>query len=64
MVRAHLNVAAEIEAYAAYLNARHAARRHLDEDELVEFEADALKAKAQMERAWLENKPTQGESSA
>ena len=47
-------VGAEIEAYAAYLNAP---RHVLDQDEQALFDQDLLKARAAMERAWLEAKP-------
>lgn len=50
-----MNVADEILAYAAYLNAP---RGVLDDDEQALFDEDIVKARAQMERAWLENKPT------
>ena len=50
-----LDQAAEIEAYAAYLNAP---RGVLDHDEQALFDQDLVKARAQMERAWLESKPT------
>jgi hypothetical protein len=50
----HEDVGAEIEAYAAYLNAP---RGILDSDEQVLFDQDLLKARAAMERAWLEAKP-------
>lgn len=45
----------EAAAYAAYLNAP---RGVLDDDEQALFDQDQAKARAQMERAWLENKPT------
>jgi hypothetical protein len=48
------DVGAEVEAYAAYLNAP---RGILDSDEQVLFDQDLLKARAAMERAWLEAKP-------
>jgi hypothetical protein len=48
------DVGAEIEAYAAYLNAP---RGILDHDEQMLFDQDLLKARAAMERAWLEAKP-------
>jgi hypothetical protein len=48
------DVGAEIEAYAAYLNAP---RGLLDSDEQLLFDQDLLKARAAMERAWLEAKP-------
>ena len=50
-----LDVGQEIEAYAAYLNAPRGVLRH-EEQEL--FDRDLAKAKAQMERAWLEAKQT------
>lgn len=46
------------EAYGHYLNARPRAVEHFDADALAEYDADLAKAKAQMERAWLESKPT------
>jgi hypothetical protein len=48
------DVGAEIEAYAAYLNAP---RGILDHEEQTLFDQDLLKARAAMERAWLESKP-------
>jgi hypothetical protein len=48
------DVGAETEAYAAYLNAP---RNVLDHDEQTLFDQDLLKARAAMERAWLEAKP-------
>jgi hypothetical protein len=48
------DVGAETEAYAAYLNAP---RGLLDSDEQLLFDQDLLKARAAMERAWLESKP-------
>lgn len=53
-----LDHAVEVEAYAAYLNAP---KGVLDVDEQPLFDQDLVKARAQMERAWLENNPTQGE---
>jgi hypothetical protein len=50
-----LSVAAETEAYAAYLNAN---PDLMDDDEREMFVQDKEKARAQMERAWLEAKPT------
>jgi len=50
----HGDVGAETEAYAAYLNAP---RNVLDHDEQVLFDQDLRKARAAMERAWLEAKP-------
>lgn len=51
-----LDHGAECEAYAAYLNTP---RGLLDDDEQALFDQDLIKAKAQMERAWLESTPTQ-----
>ena len=48
------HVGAEIEAYAAYLNAP---RHVLDQDEQALFDQDLLKARAAIELAWLEAKP-------
>jgi hypothetical protein len=48
------DVGAATEAYAAYLNAP---REFLDDDEQELFEQDLVKARAAMERAWLEAKP-------
>lgn len=48
------DVGAEVEAYAAYLNAP---RGMFDSDEQVLFDQDLLKARAAMERAWLKAKP-------
>ena len=48
------DIGAEIEAYAAYLNAP---RGILDSDEQVLFDQELLKARAAMELAWLEAKP-------
>jgi hypothetical protein len=48
------DIGAETEAYAAYLNAP---RNVLDNDEQALFDEDLLKARAAMERAWLEAKP-------
>jgi len=47
----------EAEAFAAYLNAS-MGRPFDDPDEQRFFDQDLIKAKAQMERAWLESKPT------
>lgn len=49
----------EIEAYAAYRNALTFARERYDIDELEQFEEDLAKAKAAMERAWLDLIPNQ-----
>ena len=48
------DVGAETEAYAAYLNARRGVL-HSYEQELLD--EDLGKARAEMERAWLEAKP-------
>lgn len=48
------DVGAATEAYAAYLNAP---RGVLDTDEQKLFDQDLVKARAAMERAWLEAKP-------
>ena len=45
------DIAAAIEAYAAYLNAP---RGVLDPDEQQLFDEDLAKARAAMERAWLD----------
>jgi hypothetical protein len=46
------------EAYAAYLNAP---RGMLDTEEQVLFDEDMARARAAMERAWLEATPVLGE---
>jgi hypothetical protein len=51
---------AEVEAYATYLNAS-MGQPFDDPDDQAHFNQDLIKAKAAMERAWLEAKPTQGE---
>jgi hypothetical protein len=48
------DVGAATEAYAAYLNTP---RGILDNDEQQLFDQDLVKARAAMERAWLEAKP-------
>jgi hypothetical protein len=48
------DVSAETAAYAAYVNAP---RGVLDDDEQQLFDEDLAKARAAMERAWLEAKP-------
>lgn len=50
-----MDIARETEAYAAYLNAPRGVLRH-EEQELLD--EDTAKARAAMERAWLEAKPT------
>lgn len=44
-----------LDAYSAYLNALPRARLHYEPDALEEFEADLVKAREAMERAWLED---------
>jgi hypothetical protein len=46
-----------VEAYAAYLNAP---RGILDHEEQLLFDEDMARARAAMERAWLESTPVQG----
>lgn len=48
------DVGAETEAYAAMLNAP---RNRFDADQLELLDEDTEKARAAMERAWLEAKP-------
>jgi hypothetical protein len=48
------DVALATEAYAAYLNAP---RGVLDADEQMLFDQDLARARAAMERAWLETTP-------
>lgn len=48
------DVGAATEAYAAYVNAP---RGTLDSDEQLLFDQDLVRARAAMERAWLEAKP-------
>lgn len=48
------DIGAATEAYAAYLNTP---RGILDNDEQQLFDQDLVKARAAMERAWLEAKP-------
>ena len=48
------DVGAATAAYAAYLNAP---RTVLDDDEKELFDQDLVKARAAMERAWLESTP-------
>jgi hypothetical protein len=48
------DIGAATEAYAAYLNAP---RGVLDSDEQQLLDQDLIKARAAMERAWLEAKP-------
>jgi hypothetical protein len=49
-----LSYAEELDSYNAYLNSLQKAREHYAPAELEKYEADLLKAKAAMERAWLE----------
>jgi hypothetical protein len=48
------DVAGAVEAYAAYLNAP---RGILDREEQLLFDEDMARARAAMERAWLESTP-------
>ena len=50
----HDDVGAATEAYAAYVNAP---RGVLDRDEQLLFDQDLMRARAAMERAWLEAGP-------
>ncbi len=54
MIGFHDDVGAATEAYAAYVNAPRGA---LDPDEQQLFDQDLVRARAAMERAWLEAKP-------
>ncbi|HTP22991.1 MAG TPA: hypothetical protein VMJ65_25510 [Solirubrobacteraceae bacterium] len=54
MTPLHDDVGAATEAYAAYVNAP---REVLDSDEQRLFDQDVVRARAAMERAWLEAKP-------
>ena len=56
MTPSHHDVAGAVEAYAAYLNAP---RGVLDDDEQLLFDEDMARARAAMERAWLEATPVQ-----
>ena len=56
-----MSYAEDLDAYNAYRNGLARAREHYEPAELEKYEADLLKAKAAMERAWLESKPTLGE---
>ena len=51
------DVSGAVEAYAAYLNAP---RGVLDHEEQLLFDEDMARARAAMERAWLESTPIQG----
>ncbi len=48
-----MNLADEIQAYAAYLNGYRTARENLRYEELEEYEQDMAKAQASMEAAYL-----------
>lgn len=50
------DVSGAVEAYAAYLNAP---RGILDHEEQLLFDEDMARARAEMERAWLESTPMQ-----
>ena len=50
------DVSGAVEAYAAYLNAP---RGILDQEEQLLFDQDMARARAAMERAWLESTPIQ-----
>jgi hypothetical protein len=50
------DVSGAVEAYAAYLNAP---RGILDSEEQLLFDEDMARARAAMERAWLESTPIQ-----
>jgi hypothetical protein len=52
--RSAYDVALATEAYAAYLNAP---RGVLDNEEQMLFDEDLARARAAMERAWLESTP-------
>lgn len=54
MTAFHDDVGAATEAYAAYVNAP---RGTLPVDEQALFDEDLVRARAAMERAWLEAKP-------
>jgi hypothetical protein len=53
------DVSLAVEAYAAYLNAP---RGFLSSDEQALFDEDLARARAAMERAWLEATPVQGDT--
>jgi hypothetical protein len=57
MTRYPHDVGGAVEAYAAYLNAP---RGVLDHEELLLFDEDMARARAAMERAWLESTPVKG----
>jgi hypothetical protein len=53
----HHDVGGAVEAYATYLNTP---RGVLDQEEQVLFDEDMARARAAMERAWLESTPVRG----
>ena len=53
------DVSGAVEAYAAYVNAP---RGILDSEEQVLFDEDMARARAAMERAWLETTPVRDPS--
>jgi hypothetical protein len=53
------DVSGAVEAYAAYLNAP---RGILDSEEQLLFDQDLAKARAAMERAWLESTPVRNDA--
>ena len=55
------DVSGAVEAYAAYLNAP---RGFLDHEEQMLFDEDMARARAAMERAWLEATPVQAAAPA
>jgi hypothetical protein len=55
------DVGGAVEAYAAYLNAP---RGFLDREEQMLFDEDMARARAAMERAWLEATPVQAAAPA
>jgi hypothetical protein len=54
-----VSVGEATEAYAAYLNARPRAVEHYEPDELADYDEDLEKARAAMERAWLDQQYAQ-----
>ena len=55
------DIAGAVEAYAAYLNAP---RGFLDAEEQMLFDEDMARARAAMERAWLESTPIREDAPA
>ena len=49
------DLSADIEAYAHYLNARPRAVEQFDAEALAEYDEDLDRARAAMERSWLES---------